>query len=128
MDATKNSNALPAENDWNFYNVNPTFRKLMNEQGDKVLRLMNCIMRKHGVEENIRHRDLEEKVELVIDANDTILEQVAINVDEINGIKRIPEEPILIQTVSAELPINGSWNRINKAVFSVNSEINTQVP
>lgn len=99
----------------------------MNEQGDKVLQLMNCIMRKHGVEENIRHRDLEEKVELVIEANDAILEQVGINIDEINGIKRIPDEPILMQKVRADLPINGSWNRINKASFSINSVADSKV-
>lgn len=64
-------------------------------------------------------RDLDEKIELVIEANDVILERVANNLDELAGIRKNPQLPVEIQTVSAELPISGSWNKINSAKIIV---------
>lgn len=100
----------------------------MNEEGIKILGLINTIMRKYGKDENIKHRSIEEKIDLIIDTNDSILENVANHIDEINGIRKVTNEPIEIQMVTAQLPIiNGSWNKINKATFSVNSPSNNEV-
>ncbi|KAJ8938385.1 hypothetical protein NQ314_011518 [Rhamnusium bicolor] len=123
MEAIKNSNALPNGRDWNFYNAHESFIKIVNEEGNTVLKQINSILRNNKIEGNIRNRVLEEKTELMIEANDMILERIANNLDEINGIRKTVVEPVLIQTVSAQLPINGSWNRVNNATFSVSSSI-----
>lgn len=124
MLSIKNSNSVPSANDYNYHNTNEAFVKIMNEDGNNILRLMNTILRHYETDGNIKNRSLDEKTELLVEANDNILERVAINIDEMNGVRKMINEPILIQTVSAELPtINGSWNRINNLTMSVGSSI-----
>lgn len=127
MEAIKNSNSLPNGKDYNFYNTYDSFTNIMNEEGNTILKQINYILRNNHVEGNICNRVLEEKTELMIEANDVILDRVANNIDEINGIRKIPVEPVIIQTVSAQIPINGSWNRVNNATFSVSSSITSEV-
>jgi exosome complex exonuclease RRP6 len=123
MEAIRHSNALPSGRDWSFYNVSESFTKIMTDEGNTVLHLMNQVMRGNDLDSNIRNRVLDEKVELVIEANDMILEKVANHIDEMNGIRRFATAPVEIQTVSAQLPINGSWNRAMTASGSVNSPV-----
>ncbi|XP_063914011.1 exosome complex component 10 homolog [Zophobas morio] len=123
MEAIKHSNALPSARDWDFYNTSDSFKKIINAEGSSVLHLMNQVMRCNEMDSNIRNRVLDEKIELIIEANDTILEKVANNVDELNGIRKTVAAPVELQTVRAELPINGSWNRPSVATFTVNSTV-----
>lgn len=127
MEAIKHSNSLPTDRNWSYLSTFESFNKLVNEDGNNIQKLINTIFRKYQIQGNIRNRGSDEKIELMVDANDTILEKVAINIDEMNGIRKNVNEAIVIQTVSAQLPINGSWNRINSATFSVNSSINSEV-
>nr|XP_023014126.1 exosome component 10 [Leptinotarsa decemlineata] len=126
VEAIKNSNSLPQGSNWNFYNTHDSFVKIINEESKNILKAANTILHTNHVEGNIRNRGSEEKNELLIEANDMILERVANNIDEMNGIKKSIVEPVLIQTVSAQLPINGSWNRASNATFSVGSSITTE--
>lgn len=124
MESIRNSNALPSGRDYNYYNTNEAFSKIINEDGNKILKLMNTLLRHYEINGNIRNRSLDEKTELIVEANDDILERVAINIDEINGLRKTTNEPLVIQAVSAELPkVNGSWNRINNLTVSVGSSI-----
>lgn len=41
------------------------------------------------------------------------------------GIKKNPQEAVLLQEVSVQLPVNGSWNRLTKTSFSVGSVSST---
>lgn len=101
----------------------------MNNEGDRLLRIMNSILKHYDIEENINARQsTDDKIELIVEANDTILEKVGDNLDELNGIKKKNIQPVEFQMVTAQLPaISGSWNRINKAVFSVNSSTTSPV-
>ncbi|KAJ8920759.1 hypothetical protein NQ315_004899 [Exocentrus adspersus] len=126
MEAIKNSNCLPSGSDWNFYNTHDSFAKIVTKEGNAILKQINCILRSNNIEANIFNRAIEEKTELMIEANDVILERVANNIDELNGIRKVTVEPVLIQTVSAQIPINGSWNRVNNATFSVASSITSE--
>lgn len=121
MEAIRHSNALPIGGDWTFYNAYESFSSIMNNEGNEILNSINTMLRKYEIEGNIKNRSLDEKTELIVEANDVILENVANHIDEINGIRKNPVEPVLMQTVSAQLPINGSWNAINRATFSVTS-------
>ncbi|XP_050510392.1 exosome component 10 [Diabrotica virgifera virgifera] len=127
MEAIKHSNSLPQGSDWNFYHAHETFNKIMNEESGKVLKQINGILRTNHIEGNVRNRCLEEKTDLIVEGNDNILERVANDIDEMNGIKKAGVAPVLIQNVSAELPINGSWNRFNDVKFSVTPTITPQV-
>lgn len=132
MEAIRNSNSLPTGSDYNYYNTNEVFTKIVNEDGNKIIKLMNSVLRHYETDGNIRNRSLNEKTELIVEANDNIMERVAINIDEINGIRKTSNEPLEIQTVSAELPrVNGSWNRVNDLTVSVASsmaEVSTNFP
>ncbi|XP_072391404.1 exosome complex component 10 homolog [Diabrotica undecimpunctata] len=127
MEAIKHSNSLPQGSDWNFYRTHETFNQIMNGESAKVLKQINGILRTNHIEGNVRNRCLEEKTDLIVEGNDNILERVANNIDEMNGIKKAGVAPVLIQNVSAELPINGSWNRINSVKFSVTPTMVPQV-
>ncbi|VEN41035.1 unnamed protein product [Callosobruchus maculatus] len=124
--AIKQSGALPSGSNWNFYNAHDSFKTILSNEGSKLLTNINTILSKNNVGGNIKNRGLEEKTELMIDANDTMLERVADNIDEMNGIKKKANEPVVIQTVSAQLPINGSWNRANNPTFSVSASLASQ--
>ncbi|GLV41632.1 Rrp6 [Carabus blaptoides fortunei] len=123
VEATRNSNSLPQDRDWDFYSTHPSFGNLMNKQGDDILHLINDILKEQNVHGNIRNRDLQEKIELIVEANDTILERVANNLDELAGINKNPELSVEIQTVSAHVPVNGSWNKLNNATYTVSSKL-----
>lgn len=124
MEAIKNSNALPSGRDYNYYKTNEVFTKILNEDGNSIIKLMNTVLRHYETDGNIRNRSLDEKTELIVEANDNILERVAINIDEIKVIRKTENDPIELQTVSAELPrINGSWNRISDLTVSVGTWI-----
>lgn len=68
-------------------------------------------------------RDLEEKIELIIEANDIILERVANNLDEVNGISKNPPLAVEMQTVTADMPVSGSWNKMNNTKITVQSNL-----
>ncbi|XP_018335504.1 exosome component 10 [Agrilus planipennis] len=121
VEATRSSNSLPGRDDWAYYSINDNFKKCMENESERILQIMNRLLRKQEIEENIRNRDVQEKTELIIEANDTVLEKVANNIDELNGIRRKPSQLVELQTITAQLPINGSWNRLNKASFAMNS-------
>nr|CAI5816921.1 unnamed protein product [Callosobruchus analis] len=124
--AIKQCGTLPSGSDWNYYNAHDSFKTIMANESSKLLSNINTILSKNNVGGNIKNRGLEEKTELMIDANDTMLERVADNIDEMNGIKKKSNEPVVIQTVSAQLPVNGSWNRANNPTFSVSASLASQ--
>lgn len=128
MEAIKHSNVLPSGPDRQFYKVSDTFNTIMNNESNEVLRLMNQIMKRYEIDSNIKNRILDDKTELVVEANDVILEKVANNIDEMNGVRKTVPEPVLIQTVSAQMPLNGSWNRTAATTFVVDSALDTSSP
>ncbi|CAH0556935.1 unnamed protein product [Brassicogethes aeneus] len=123
VQAIKHSNALPGGRDWSFYKTHDAFKKIMSDERNTIQKLINTILRANEIEGSIRNRIRDEATEVIIEANDQILEKVAGHIDEMNGIRKSTYEPIVIQAVSAELPINGSWNRVNNATFSVSSSM-----
>ncbi|KAL3269515.1 hypothetical protein HHI36_008581 [Cryptolaemus montrouzieri] len=121
MESIRHANTLPTQQDYSFYNAQESFKKIMSSEGNRILTSINSILNYYGLKNNIKTSILDHKTELLIEANDTILERVANNIDEMNGIKKSTIDPIELQSVSAPLPINGSWNKLNKTKFSVTS-------
>lgn len=124
MEAIKHSNALPTGPNRQFYTLSDSFNRIINNDSNEVLRCMNQIMKRYEIDSNIKNRILDDKTELIIEANDAILEKVANNIDEMNGVRKVVSEPVILQTVSAQVPLNGSWNRNVATTFVVNSTLN----
>lgn len=76
-------------------------------------------MKNQNVKGNILRRDNDEKFELLLECNDIMLERINSNIDDLAGIKKLPED-LLEQTMIQAAPPNlrltsGSWN-IRKVV------------
>lgn len=54
VEATRSSNSLPQDRDWDFYKTHESFRNLMNAEGNDILHLMNSILKQQGVFGNIK--------------------------------------------------------------------------
>uniref|UniRef100_A0A2I3RC78 Exosome complex component 10 n=1 Tax=Pan troglodytes TaxID=9598 RepID=A0A2I3RC78_PANTR len=78
---TKASGGLPQFGDeYDFYRSFPGFQAFCETQGDSLLQCMSRVMQYHGCRSNIKDRskvtELEDKFDLLVDANDVILERV----------------------------------------------------
>ncbi|KAK9890903.1 hypothetical protein WA026_012245 [Henosepilachna vigintioctopunctata] len=125
MDSIRYSNTLPSTRDYDFYNVQESFKKAMSSEGNHILTLMNRILKHNGIKDNIKSSILDHKTELLIEANDLILEKVANSIDEMNGIKISSINTLESQTESGKLQINGSWNNVqNIKLFAKSSASN----
>ncbi|GBM57592.1 Exosome component 10 [Araneus ventricosus] len=110
LTATKSANDLPsAGDDFDCYNCYPGFREVLFHKRKSILSLMTSIIQSHGMREKFQDRELEEKFDLLVEANDTILENVSIYLDEASGPKKSDEE--LLLAVKPPSAINTSWNK-----------------
>ncbi|XP_059485454.1 exosome component 10 [Neocloeon triangulifer] len=130
LEMTKLSNSLPSDEHFHYYSSYPAFEEAMVKQGNQTLRSISSVIQSAGMKGNIVRRDMEEKFELLLDSNDTILEQVALNLDEVAGIRKNPgaEEKDVIKV---NRPLSGSWNQSFSSPSSVTQEIvksNTSSP
>lgn len=113
--ATKASSGIPQCGDeYDFYLSFPGFRAFCETQGDRLLHCMSRVMQYHGCRSHIKDRskvtELEDKFDLLVDANDAILERVGILLDEASGVVK-NQEPILPDGLQAPKTIVSSWNR-----------------
>ncbi|XP_075046293.1 exosome complex component 10 isoform X2 [Mixophyes fleayi] len=112
---TKASTGLPQYGDeYDFYRSFPGFRAFCQTQGDRLLQCMSQIMQYHGCRSHIKDRSkvtaLEDKFDLLIDANDAVLERVGILLDEASGVNR-NRQPVLPSGLQAPKTLVSSWNR-----------------
>ncbi|XP_034255209.1 exosome component 10 [Thrips palmi] len=110
MENIRDSNGLPIGQRWDYYTSFPSFKKVMNAEGKRILHLINLILRHQGVQGNVLRRDDDEKFELLVDANDRIFERVGNTLDEIMGIRKNPE-PVLVEATGKTRAVSGSWNK-----------------
>lgn len=75
-EAIKSSNKLPFGRARDLYESYPSFHNLVKSQTDNVLSKLSMIMKHAGSRGNILRRDHEEKFEMIVEANDVILERV----------------------------------------------------
>ncbi|KAG5281909.1 hypothetical protein AALO_G00050130 [Alosa alosa] len=113
--ATKASAALPqAGDEYDFYRSFPGFQEFCATQGDRVLHSMSLLMQHHGCRSHLRDRNkltgLEDRFDLVVDANDLILEKVGILLDEAAGVNRT-QEPVMPVGYQPPKIVVSSWNR-----------------
>ncbi|XP_043919550.1 exosome component 10-like [Protopterus annectens] len=112
---TKASVGLPQSGDeYDFYRSFPGFRTYCEAQGDRLLYCMNTLMQYHGCRSLIKDpskvTEVEDKFDMLVDANDIILERVSNLIDEATGVLKV-QEPILPSGLQAPKTIVSSWNR-----------------
>ncbi|XP_004482602.2 exosome complex component 10 isoform X2 [Dasypus novemcinctus] len=75
---------------------------------------MSRVMQYHGCRSSIKDRskvtELEDKFDLLVDANDVILERVGILLDEASGVNK-NQQPVLPAGLQVPKTIVSSWNR-----------------
>lgn len=117
----KVANGFPSGEKYDYYNCFPNFRNIVNGEIKNVLDCMQNVMESAGVRGNIKRRDIEEKFELLVEANDILLERAGICMDEVSGIRRNPDvEFVVSQSHSAA--VSGSWNNLASRSNSQQSE------
>nr|XP_009936829.1 PREDICTED: exosome component 10 [Opisthocomus hoazin] len=113
--ATKASSGLPQPGDeYDFYQSFAGFRAYCKTQGDHLLDCMSKVMQYHGCRSHLKDcskaTDLEDKFDMLVDSNDTILERVGMLLDEASGVNR-NQQPVLPAGLQPPQTIISSWNR-----------------
>ncbi|XP_012681573.1 exosome component 10 isoform X2 [Clupea harengus] len=113
--ATKASAALPqAGDEYDLYRSFPGFQEFCGTQGDRILHCMSQLMQHHGCRSHLRDRNkltgLDDRFDLVVDANDLILEKVGILLDEAGGVNRT-QQPVMPVGYQPPKIVVSSWNR-----------------
>lgn len=119
--------ALPSGNSRDLYDTHPSFVRIMDCQANKVLHMISDVLKLHEIKGNIVVRDREEKFELLQEFNDSILERINSNMDEVAGIKK-KHETVLVQS-EIQLPaeprqrLSGSWNNATKTPAAAAAQV-----
>uniref|UniRef100_A0A182JDM0 Exosome complex component 10 homolog n=1 Tax=Anopheles atroparvus TaxID=41427 RepID=A0A182JDM0_ANOAO len=129
LEGMKAVNAMPSGKSRDLYATHPTFIKIMDSQANKVLNIISDVLKLQGVKGNILQRDSEEKMELVQEFNDNILERIHSNLDEMAGIKK-KAPTVLVQSevqVAAEprYRLSGAWNEQQKTAQPIKATLIT---
>lgn len=88
MEATKAISTLPSGSSRDLYSAHPSFSKVMDQQSDHVLDVIQTVLKLQGIKGNIVRRDKEEKFEILQECNDAMLERINSNLDEVAGIRK----------------------------------------
>lgn len=117
VQATRVSNNLPAAgDDYDYYSSFQGVRDILDIEGKRVLNIIQNVLRYHNVKGNMTSSseatDLDDKFDVLMDANDHILEKVGSFLDESAGLKK-KEENLIIATATpkAKLTSTASWNK-----------------
>jgi len=129
LQATKISNDLPGEKreDYDYYATFPEFRKIMTQQGKRLREMMKSQFNFHGIKAGVSATQVEDLVDLLTDANDTILERINMNLDEAAGMKR-DVNPLLLEVSQSNVSrVSGSWNNFDRTSKKQNKQQDGQV-
>lgn len=102
MAAIKTTNALPSGASRDLYNTHPSFNKIMMNQAEKAIAIIEKICQNVTTNKSIVNKDFEDRLHILQDSNDTILERINTNLDEIVGINK--KQPPSVQ-VTTEVKI-----------------------
>mgnify|MGYP002716470124 CR=1 FL=1 len=75
-EATKSSNKLPSGKSRDLYESCPAFHCIIKNQSNKVLSKISDFLKYTNTKGNILKRDEDDKFELLVDVNDSLLEKV----------------------------------------------------
>ncbi|XP_076472354.1 exosome complex component 10-like [Babylonia areolata] len=114
VQATKASNDLPTGDDYDYYSTYDNVRNIMDLEARRLLQLLQSVMRHHNVKGTISGTshalELDEQFDVIMDANDQILERVGTAVDEATGVKK-NEQKLVVSAINRPNPAVASWNK-----------------
>ncbi|XP_069106057.1 exosome complex component 10-like [Argopecten irradians] len=123
LQATKSSNDLPAAgDDFDYYSSFQSFRDILDIEGKRILHIVQNVMQHQNVRGRLSHGssdvlDLEDKFDVLTDANDQILERVGSWLDEASGIKK-KDNTLVIASAVPKQQASTSWNKKKNALAS----------
>lgn len=104
MEATKAINALPSGSSRDLYSAHPSFCKVMDVQSEHVLEVIQTVLKFQGIKGNIVRRDKEEKFEILQECNDTMLERINSNLDEMSGMRKQTPAVLVTEVKASPMP------------------------
>ncbi|XP_070207378.1 exosome complex component 10-like isoform X2 [Littorina saxatilis] len=114
VQATKTSNDLPTGDDYDYYSTYNSVRNVLDLEAGRILQLLQNVMRHQNVKGTITGTDhaleLDEQFDVIIDANDQILERVGTWVDEATGVRK-NEHKLVVSAMNRPNPAVASWNK-----------------
>ncbi|XP_021366504.1 exosome component 10-like [Mizuhopecten yessoensis] len=116
LQATKASNDMPAAgDDFDYYSSFQGFRDILDIEGKRILHIVQNVMQHQNVRGRLSHGssdilDLEDKFDVLTDANDQILERVGSWLDEASGIKK-KDNTLVLATATPKQQASSSWNK-----------------
>ncbi|KAL4221351.1 Exosome component 10 [Mactra antiquata] len=115
LQATKCSNEMPAAgDDFDYYSSFQGFQDVMDIEGKRLLHTIQSILKHQNVKINLgsagRASDIEDKLDMLMDANDQILEKVGSWLDEASGIKK-DDSSLVVATATPKAQTSASWNK-----------------
>ncbi|XP_043202415.1 exosome component 10-like [Amphibalanus amphitrite] len=107
---TKLSNEIPCDETFALYSSFPAFKRIMDMEGKKCTELIGKVFKKYNVGGAFFDRDLDEAFDMVVEANDQLLEKINSDLDEAAGIKRKLEAVVQTVSATADRELSGRWN------------------
>ncbi|XP_012282289.1 exosome component 10 [Orussus abietinus] len=107
----KASNGLPQGENYNYYSCFSSFNNIKNGEINKLLSSMQCILELVGVGGNIRRGEIEDKFELLLEANDIFQDRAGICMDEESGITKNAGVELVVSQARPQ-NVTGSWNTL----------------
>ncbi|RNA40935.1 exosome component 10, partial [Brachionus plicatilis] len=105
------------ESDLEYFLAFPSFQDFISKQNDRILRLMGQVLKNQNVKKsnfNSTKLDDEERIDLLTDINDQLIEKLGIKLDELQGLRKKTETEmkLTVTTLNAtSRNINTSWNK-----------------
>lgn len=81
----KITNSLPSEDNFKYYSCFPSFNNARHYQSERILKLIQGIINLTGAATDVNRRSIEEKLDLLVEANDIFLDRAV----RINSIPTI---------------------------------------
>ncbi|KAJ8319871.1 hypothetical protein KUTeg_001458 [Tegillarca granosa] len=115
LQATKCSNELPATgDDFDYYSSFQGVRDVLDIEGKRILHIIQSVLKYQNVKGNLTENsdtvEVEDKFDVLIDANDQILERVGNWLDEASGVKK-DDTTLVIATATPKHGATASWNK-----------------
>lgn len=74
-EGVKAANSLPNGENFNYYACFPKFNEVRNKELKRLLTVMQGVVELSGAAGNVKQRDIDEKFELLVEANDIFLDR-----------------------------------------------------
>lgn len=117
--AVRSSNELPSSgNDFDYYSSYSSFQQYTSVQETRLLQLIQSVMRYHGARGSIsassEMMDVEDRFDVLVDANDQLLERVGTLLDEACGLRK-KETELVVVLKTPKQPSSRGWNKLRPA-------------